>query len=352
MIIIIGAGLSGLLTAYRLKRAGIPFKILEARNRIGGRINTVIGANDTPMEMGATWFGDQHQNLKALLEEFEIRYFEQYMDRIVYYQASQTSPIDSFQIPNQAPSYRIEGGTSNLINCLYNQLDEGDILLNQTVREIKFLNNSVEVYADTVYIGSRVVLAIPPKLWAKRIRFEATLPSELMEIAEQTHTWMEDSIKVALTFDQPFWQTTGQPRTFFSNAGPITEFYDHCNSERTKFALCGFINSSFKKLDDSERRARVIDQLKKVFGPKVGEFTDYVECVWSEEKNTFEATDIPHYPHQNNGNQFFRKTFFEDKLVLSSSESAAESPGYMDGAVFAANLVARKLIALDGLKAF
>ncbi|MBC7418283.1 MAG: NAD(P)-binding protein [Pedobacter sp.] len=32
MILIIGAGLSGLLTAYRLKRAGIPFKIIEARS--------------------------------------------------------------------------------------------------------------------------------------------------------------------------------------------------------------------------------------------------------------------------------------------------------------------------------
>ncbi|MGC1631835.1 MAG: FAD-dependent oxidoreductase [Gelidibacter sp.] len=31
-------GLSGLLTACRLKNEGIPLKILEARSRIGGRI--------------------------------------------------------------------------------------------------------------------------------------------------------------------------------------------------------------------------------------------------------------------------------------------------------------------------
>ena len=46
MIIIVGAGLSGLLTGYLLKKEGIPFKILEARNRIGGRINTVYGTNE------------------------------------------------------------------------------------------------------------------------------------------------------------------------------------------------------------------------------------------------------------------------------------------------------------------
>jgi len=61
MVIIIGAGLSGLLTGYRLKKEGIPFKILEARNRVGGRINTVNGINNTPIEMGATWFTNQHK---------------------------------------------------------------------------------------------------------------------------------------------------------------------------------------------------------------------------------------------------------------------------------------------------
>jgi monoamine oxidase len=56
MVIIIGAGLSGLLTAYRLKEEGVPFKILEARDRTGGRIHTLESKNGTPLEMGATWF--------------------------------------------------------------------------------------------------------------------------------------------------------------------------------------------------------------------------------------------------------------------------------------------------------
>ncbi|WP_075351986.1 flavin monoamine oxidase family protein [Algoriphagus marinus] len=347
MIIIIGAGLSGLLTAYRLKKVGIPFKILEARDRIGGRIHTVFGTNETPMEMGATWFGNQHRHLKALLEELGIEYFEQYMDRTVYYQASPTSPTELVQIPSQAPSYRIYGGSSNLINTLCQKLDKNDIILNQSVTEIKFLSDSVQVIADQIFEGSQVVLAIPPKLWAKRILFEPNLPADLIQIAEQTHTWMEDSIKIALTYKEAFWQVEGQTGTLFSNAGPITEFYDHCNSERTKFALCGFINSSYKQLGDAERRALVIAQIKSVFGPKAEDFMDYQECVWSMEELTFEASDIPHYPHQNNGNQFFRQSFFEDKLVLSSSESASESPGYMDGAVCSADLVAKKIIALN-----
>lgn len=343
MIIIIGAGLSGLLTAYRLKKEGIPFKILEARTRIGGRINTVYGTDNTPVEMGATWFGNQHKNLIALLEELGIEYFEQYMDGTVFFQPFSTSPAQSIQIPSQPPSYRISGGTSNLINSLYKELDGKDVLLNQTVKEIRFQNGSVKVITDEVFEGEKVVMAIPPKLWSKKILFEPNLPDTLMSIAQQTQTWMEDSIKIALTYKHPFWEQENLSGTLFSNTGPITEFYDHCDHKRSKYALCGFINSSFKQLSYKERRAKVIDQIKNVFGEKAEDFMDYEECIWSKEEYTFEASDIALFPHQNNGNQIFGSSFIEDRLLISSSESASEFPGYMDGAVYSANETAKKI---------
>ncbi len=347
MIIIIGAGLSGLLTAYRLKQEGIPFKILEARTRIGGRINTVFGKINTPVEMGATWFGIQHTNIRTLLEELEIEYFEQYMDGTAFFQPFSNSPAESIHIPSQSPSYRISGGTSYLIETLYRKLNDKDVLLNQSVKEIKFDNNSFQVITDKTFEGNSVVLAIPPKLWAKKITFIPKLPNNLMSIAQQTQTWMEDSIKIALTFKQPFWQNENLSGTLFSNAGPVTELYDHCNHKRSKYALCGFINSSFKQLDYSERRARVIDQLKNVFGEKAEDFIDYEECIWSSENHTFEGYDTPLYAHQNNGNPIFNKSFFEDKLFISGSESASEFPGYMDGAVQSANVTAKKIIVAN-----
>ena len=344
MILIIGAGLSGLLTAYRLKKEGIPFKILEARTRVGGRINTVFGTDDTPVEMGATWFGNYHKHLIALLEELGIEYFEQYMKGTVFFQPLSTSPAQSIQIPSQPPSYRISGGSSNLINALYKKLDPKDVLLNQTVKKIVFHKNSVQVITDEVFEGTKVVLAIPPKLWAKKILFEPNLPSNLMNIAKETHTWMEDSIKVALTYNQAFWQQENLSGTLFSNTGPITELYDHCNHQRTKYALCGFINSAYKNLNYEERKSSVIKQLKNVFGTKAEEFVDYNECIWSNEENTFEAADISLYPHQNNGDPIFSQSFFEDRLLISSAEAASEFPGYMDGAVYSANSITKRII--------
>ena len=346
MIVIIGAGLSGLLTAFRLKKEGIPFKIVEARNRIGGRINTVLGTDETPVEMGATWLQNHHQNLITLLHELGLHAFEQFMDETVLFQQQANSPVQLMTIGKQSPSYRIAGGTSNLINTLYQALDSEDIVLNQRVTKIIFPENSVQVIADETFEASHVVLAISPKLWAKRILFEPNLPDVLITIAEQTQTWMEDSIKVALTFNQPFWQEENVPATFFSNAGPITEFYDHSNVERTKFALCGFMNSSFKNLSCDERKGLALSQLKSAFGKRVESFLDYEECVWSQEQYTFEADQNSLIHHQNNGNPVFRKTYFNNRLLISGSESAIESPGYMEGAVDAGNRTAEKLISI------
>lgn len=54
-VIIIGAGASGIACAVKLYEKGITdFIILEAENRIGGRIHTVPFASNV-VELGAQW---------------------------------------------------------------------------------------------------------------------------------------------------------------------------------------------------------------------------------------------------------------------------------------------------------
>lgn len=71
--IVIGAGFAGLAAAYRLKNAGWNVTVLEARDRLGGRVfsHKFVGA-DLICELGAEWVGESHERIKALCSDFKI----------------------------------------------------------------------------------------------------------------------------------------------------------------------------------------------------------------------------------------------------------------------------------------
>lgn len=71
-IIVLGAGLAGLYAAYLLKRAGRDVLVLEARDRIGGRVDTRRTDDGLYYEMGAEWVGRNDRVLRALCEELKL----------------------------------------------------------------------------------------------------------------------------------------------------------------------------------------------------------------------------------------------------------------------------------------
>ena len=54
-VLVIGAGLAGLAAAQSLRRAGCPVVVLEARERIGGRLWTSTRWPEMPVDLGASW---------------------------------------------------------------------------------------------------------------------------------------------------------------------------------------------------------------------------------------------------------------------------------------------------------
>lgn len=345
-IIIIGAGLAGLTAAYFLKKEGISATILEARPRIGGRIHTIYKENEASMEMGATWLGKKHAHLLTLLKELKIDAFIQHLGEYAVYEPSSLSHPQVVHLPpNHDPSFRIKGGTSNLINTLKNYLDKEQIQLRQVVESIENQGKKVCVRTNKGdFYADAIITTLPPFLLSKTIKFSPTLPSQFTAISADTHTWMGDSIKVGLTFKKAFWlegQTSG---TIMSNVGPIPEMYDHSDFENKYFALVGFMNGSFYTLTKEERKEMILKQLEKYYGEFVRDFLSYEEAIWKKEEFTFKNYESHVLPHQNNGNSAFQETYFDGKLLIAGAETAKSFPGYMDGAVQSAIRVVRSII--------
>lgn len=76
-VIIIGAGAAGLMCARELLRAGFSVSILEARNRMGGKIHTLSNGNfPMPVELGAEFIHGDLEETKNLLREAGINFYE------------------------------------------------------------------------------------------------------------------------------------------------------------------------------------------------------------------------------------------------------------------------------------
>lgn len=331
--------------AYYLKKARIPFVVLEANHRLGGRIYTKEQKDCAPLEIGATWLGKQHTELMGLLSELGIAYFEQELGTQAIYEPISTSPAQLVSLPtNEAPSYRIKDGTSGIIKELVTRIGSEHIHMHQPVTAIHCRDKACIVRCEQqTYMGNKVVSTLPLNLLASRIEIKPALPIELIQLMQQTHTWMGESIKLALCFEHPFWRAPDTSGTLFSNVGPITELYDNSNFEGSMHALKGFINPSYATLSKQDRLNMVLQQLEKYYGPQVHSFSNYHEMVWSAQAYTYAAYKQSVVPHQNNGAPLFQQVWHKNRFILAGSETAPQFPGSMEGAVRSAQLALMKL---------
>lgn len=68
-VIVIGAGLAGLSAARQLTERGASVVVLEARDRVGGRVHSQRLSNGQVVDLGAQFIGNAHRRISALVDE-------------------------------------------------------------------------------------------------------------------------------------------------------------------------------------------------------------------------------------------------------------------------------------------
>ncbi|WP_394750823.1 flavin monoamine oxidase family protein [Spongiimicrobium salis] len=341
--IIVGAGLSGLTAGYTLYNQNErDFTILEARNRIGGRIHTHQG-----IDLGATWFQNYHEHLVDLANTLNINSFPQYAKGTGILTYSPTAPAHYFESdPNGPSAYRFAGGSISLLNRLAEPLEK-NMVLGAVVHAITATSTGVSITTqEQHYTAEKVIVTLPPQL-ASCIAYTPLLPPSLQYAMENTHTWMGNAIKVGLTFEQAFWREKGYSGIIMGQVGPTTELYDHSNALDTSFALMGFVNEQMRYENPEKRKELILGHLEEHFGKEVRQYHSYEEKDWSEDPFTFPEKFKGTYHMPQYGNPVFQSPYFNEKLWFCGAETSPIHGGYMDGAVYSGRSVVKKLLATD-----
>jgi len=137
-IVVIGAGMSGLTAAQTLKARGHNVLVLEARDRIGGRIWTSNKWADVPVDFGASWIhGVRGNPLTRLAEQAQSRQI-----------ATSYSRARTYNTSGRVITKMEEASLRNYGNQLYRAIDRA---------QDRYPDTSLRQIADTMIAQLRAV---------------------------------------------------------------------------------------------------------------------------------------------------------------------------------------------------
>jgi monoamine oxidase len=365
-VVIIGAGLSGLYSAYLLEQLAIEYVIVEARERIGGRVLSQTLDNDVSehkladhkssvYDLGPSWiWPDINPRIKQLIEQFTLPVFSQYATGAYLMETSSELPVKRYNngFVGQPESMRLSGGVASLTGALSKALKSNSIELNTQVEKIGHSSNGGFTLLLNCNTGKKsltadqVITAMPLRLLAQSIEFSPALPAAVSRQFLSTPTWMAAHAKFVAIYELPFWREQGLSGSASSRVGPLAEIHD-ASAQVGKAALFGFVGIDAvarKSLGEEVLKQAAIEQLTHIFGDQASRPLQVKLLDWSQQVFTATRADQTATDHPSYGLSSSAQALSQTGLFIAGSEAAQQYGGYLEGALASAQYAVDKLV--------
>jgi len=361
-IAVIGGGLAGLVACRNLAAAGLDFILLEARDRLGGRILSCDQEGfpcDDGFDLGPSWYWPEVQpELAALVETLNLETFPQNGDGdILFERMSREAPQRCRPVEAPGGARRIAGGSAALIRALADALPAERLLTGVRAAAMRLSRETVDLTlhpaagGETRLTALQVILAAPPRLLANSLAFQPPMDEAVLGRWRSTPTWMAPQAKFFAIYDAPFWRDGGFSGTAQSMVGPMVEIHD-ATTASGKAALFGFVGPGPDQRatwGEAALRRACLEQLARLFGAQALSPSATLLKDWATDPLTATTQDrTPSRPGAPDQTAWI-SSLWAGRLLMAGSETSPREPGYLAGAVQAAAAAATAAVArMDG----
>ena len=247
-VIIVGAGASGLAAAKKLEEEGISYQILEATEKLGGRIQKNESLADFSIDIGAEWIHEDKSILNYLISQpgnepnvETILYQPMNVQQVIGNTISQIANQDMVDYyADYITEYKFKSTTwYDYIHENFTQNIEQNIIYNSKVKTIDYSGDLVILTTDngTEYQAGKVILTVSiGVLRSNAINFNPPLPAEKITAIQDVKFF--PGFKLFMKFSDQFYPDV----IAIGELGGEKTYYDVAYGKESEDHILGLIS--------------------------------------------------------------------------------------------------------------